>query len=74
MPEHAANPAGLALVHELKERIQELCTRNGASHLQIGKDYPWLETRKPETGALVRQLKAILDPEGLLNPGGLGLG
>jgi FAD/FMN-containing dehydrogenase len=73
VPEHAANPAGLALVHELKERIQELCTRNGASHLQIGKDYPWLETRKPATATLARQLKALLDPEGLLNPGGLGL-
>jgi len=73
VPEHPANPRGLALVKELKGRIQELCGRNGASHMQIGKDYPYLATRKPETRALVLSLKQLLDPDGLLNPGALGL-
>jgi D-lactate dehydrogenase (cytochrome) len=41
--------------------------------MQIGKDYPFLETRKPETAGLIRQLKAVLDPSGLMNPGALGL-
>ena len=41
--------------------------------MQIGKDYPYMETRKPETAGLVRQLKSALDPDGLLNPGALGL-
>lgn len=73
VPEHGPNPAGRALVKELKARIQELCIRNGASHMQVGKDYPYLATRKPETAALVRSLKSLLDPHGLLNPGALGL-
>ncbi len=73
VPEHAANPQGRALVKELKGRIQELCSRNGASHLQVGKDYPYLESRKPGTRALVEGLKQLLDPDGLLNPGALGL-
>ncbi|MCE7902069.1 MAG: FAD-binding oxidoreductase [Gammaproteobacteria bacterium PRO9] len=73
VPEHPANPAGRALVEELKGWIQDLSSRNGASHLQVGKDYPYLESRKPETRALVRGLKQLLDPEGLLNPGALGL-
>ena len=73
LPEHAANPQGRALVKELKGRIQELCTRNGASHFQIGKDYPYLQTRKPATRALVENLKQLLDPDHLLNPGALGL-
>jgi FAD/FMN-containing dehydrogenase len=73
VPEHPANPAGLALVLELKHRIQELCIRNGASHMQVGKDYPYLETRRPAVRQLVRDLKALLDPEGLMNPGALGL-
>ena len=73
VPVHPPNPAGRALVEELKHRIQELCTRNGASHLQIGKDYPYLATRKPATRALVVALKKLLDPDGLLNPGALGL-
>ncbi len=73
VPEHPANPQGRALVKELKVRIQELCSRNGASHLQVGKDYPYLASRKPETRALVENLKQLLDPDRLLNPGALGL-
>lgn len=73
LPEHPANPAGRKLVKEIKQRIGELCVKNGASHMQVGKDYPYLETRKPETRELVRQLKQLLDPQGLMNPGALGL-
>jgi FAD/FMN-containing dehydrogenase len=73
VPVHAANPEGRALVAEIKQRIQELCTRNGASHLQLGKDYPYLATRTPVVATLVRQLKALLDPANLMNPGALGL-
>jgi FAD/FMN-containing dehydrogenase len=70
---HADNPKGRALVKELKQKIAELCLKNGACHMQIGKDYPYLETRKPETAALVRHLKQVVDPAGLMNPGALGL-
>jgi FAD/FMN-containing dehydrogenase len=73
VPEHPANPAGRALVKELKGRIQELCSRNGASHLQVGKDYPYLVSRRPETRSLVESLKRLLDPQNLMNPGALGL-
>jgi D-lactate dehydrogenase (cytochrome) len=50
-----------------------LCIKNGASHMQVGKDYPYLETRTPEVATLVRSLKRMLDPDGLMNPGALGL-
>ncbi len=73
MPVHGENPAGRALVKELRERIQEISVRNGAGHMQVGKDYPYLETRKPATRALVEGLKAQLDPHNLMNPGALGL-
>jgi FAD/FMN-containing dehydrogenase len=73
VPEHPDNPEGRALLKEIKGRIQELCSAHGACHMQIGKDYPFLETRKPETAGLIRQLKAVLDPSGLMNPGALGL-
>ena len=72
-PVHPPNPEGRALVKEIKGRISELCVKNGASHMQVGKDYPYLETRTPEVAALVRALKNTLDPEGLMNPGALGL-
>jgi FAD/FMN-containing dehydrogenase len=73
MPVHADNPEGRALVKEIKVRLQELCTQNGAIHMQIGKDYPYLATRKPGTSALVKELKRTLDPQGIMNPGALGL-
>jgi len=73
MPVYPANPEGRALVKEIKGRIQELCNKNGATHMQIGKDYPYLETRKPETKAFVQDLKKLLDPNRLMNPGALGL-
>lgn len=72
-PEHPANPEGRALVKELKGRIGELCVKNGASHMQIGKDYPYLETRKPEVRDFVIAVKRFIDPDGLMNPGALGL-
>ena len=66
-------PGGRRLVGEIKNRIGELCVKNGASHLQVGKDYPYLATRQPAVRELVRQLKQLLDPHGLMNPGALGL-
>ncbi|MDH3976892.1 MAG: FAD-binding oxidoreductase [Gammaproteobacteria bacterium] len=72
-PKHPANPEGLALVKEIKHRIIDLCVKNGASHMQVGKDYPYMETRKPEVKQFVLTLKNTLDPKGLMNPGALGL-
>ncbi len=73
VPRHPPNPEGRALVAEIKDRLQALCIANGASHLQVGKDYPYLATREPALAALVRQLKDRVDPHGLMNPGALGL-
>jgi len=73
VPTHPDNPDGRALVKEIKQRIADICVQNGACHMQIGKDYPYLETRKPETAGMMRKLKKMLDPGGLMNPGALGL-
>jgi FAD/FMN-containing dehydrogenase len=72
-PEHPDNPEGRALVKEIKKRIGELCVKNGASHMQVGKDYPYLATRRPEVRDFVVSLKKTVDPDGLMNPGALGL-
>ncbi len=73
VPTHEDNPEGRALVKEIKQRISALCVENGACHMQIGKDYPYLQTRKPEMAGMMRKLKKMLDPSGLMNPGALGL-
>jgi len=73
VPTHPDNPEGRKLVKEIKQRLSDLCLQNGASHFQIGKDYPYLETRKPEVRKMVTEFKALLDPDNLMNPGALGL-
>jgi len=73
LPEYSANPAGRALVKEMKARIIDLFHEFGAVHMQIGKAYPYLRGREPNAEALLRSVKRELDPQGLMNPGGLGL-
>jgi D-lactate dehydrogenase (cytochrome) len=68
-----ANPAGRAYVEELRLEIIALMRRHAGAHLQIGRAYPYLEDRSPAFTALLRDLKAAVDPEHLINPGALGL-
>jgi D-lactate dehydrogenase (cytochrome) len=57
----------------MKRGIADIFQKHGASHLQIGKFYPYMRGRDPETARLIRDLKALLDPAGRMNPGSLGL-
>ena len=73
LDEPAPNPQARALVHDLRAQIVALFAEFGAASNQIGKTYPYGEMLKPRTAALVRDLKAAVDPQGLMNPGALGL-
>ena len=55
----------------MKDAIQDVFTEFGAVHMQLGKAYPYMRGREPQSAALIRQIKAELDPKGLMNPGGL---
>jgi FAD/FMN-containing dehydrogenase len=70
----ADNPSARAAVAELRGGLTDVFTQLGAAHFQIGRFYPYLATRRPETRALLQALKAHLDPAGIMNPGVLGLG
>ena len=74
LPEHDENPEGRALVAELRQRILDIFWQVGASHLQVGKTYPYLRGRQPEAERLLREFKDSVDPNNLMNPGALGLG
>lgn len=74
LPEHDENPEGRALVAELRQRILDIFWQVGASHLQVGKTYPYLRGRQPEAERLLREFKGSVDPNNLMNPGALGLG
>lgn len=73
LPAYPAAPEAAKLVTELKHDVIELMHAHGAAHLQIGKTYPYLHGRNPAAVALLRAVKAELDPHDILNPGALGL-
>lgn len=74
LAEHDADPAADAFVETYRAAMLRLFAVAGSAHLQIGRTYPYAATRDPATLALLRATKAHLDPDGLLNPGVLGLG
>jgi len=73
LPEYPANPEGRKLVAELRGKIQQIFTECGAVHMQVGKSYPYLRERQAEAEKILRDVKQSLDPNGLMNPGALGL-
>lgn len=73
LPRYAVNPAGAALVEEMRMAIIDMMHAHGAGHFQVGKLYPYDRARDPGALALLRGVKAQLDPQGLLNPGALKL-
>ena len=59
-------------VTTIRKELQEAYLELGTSHLQLGKSYPYQETLRPESRALITALKTTLDPQGIMNPGVLG--
>jgi FAD/FMN-containing dehydrogenase len=65
------NPEAARAVAELSWDIMADWRAMGGVHMQIGRKYPYLETRLPETAGLLADLKRQLDPDGIINPGNL---
>ncbi len=73
LDEPAADPETRALVAEIRGVLVAMFAQHGAASNQLGKTYPHLAMLQPETAELLRGIKQQLDPEGLINPGVLGL-
>ncbi len=69
-----ADPLKIEALKTVRRALAQMFMKNGCVHLQIGKSYPYREGRAPETWALLKSIKAVVDPKGLINPGALGLG
>jgi len=69
-----ADPATRSVVVALREELRDLFFRNGACSVQIAKYYPYAEAmNNPHTWHLLEEIKRLLDPKGVMNPGALGL-
>jgi len=73
LPVYPDDAEAAQLVATLKAELTAVYSRFGAIHFQLGKVYPYAEALQPHTLSPVRAIKRELDPEGLMNPGALGL-
>jgi FAD/FMN-containing dehydrogenase len=74
LPVLPANPQATATVVAARRRVIEVFARHGCGFFQIGRTYPYRESRDAASVALLDGLKALLDGNGVLNRGVLGLG
>jgi FAD/FMN-containing dehydrogenase len=73
LPAVPPSPEATEAVGELRRGLTALFRSLGCVHLQIGKAYPYRETRDPATYALLEAIKNHVDPARRINPGSLGL-
>ena len=74
LPAYPANPEARSYVDQLKRDLVALYAAHGAAHFQIGRAYTYRQRLDARADALLLAIKAQLDPQGLMNPGVLGLG
>lgn len=62
-----------ALVREIRDRFRSTMDELGAAHMQYGRFYRYDTVTEESSVDLVKGIKKLTDPGGLLNPGVLGL-
>ncbi len=68
----AGTPPATTTALAMKAAFKAVFRRHGCIHLQIGRSYPWRDTRDPATLKLLGAIKGIVDPDCLINRGSLG--
>lgn len=66
------NAEARALVERLRDGIKAIFAANGVAHFQIGRSYPYRESRDDASKMLLDGVKALVDPDRRFNPGVLG--
>jgi D-lactate dehydrogenase (cytochrome) len=68
--DHAAHDSAV----QMRQKLVEMLSQFDGGHFQIGKYYPYMKhLRDDNCRQAIRDVKRMLDPDGLINPGGLGL-
>jgi hypothetical protein len=73
LPALPPNPEATAIVTEARERVIAVFERFGCAHFQIGRAYPYRQSRDAASWRLIDAVKHAADAPGAFNPGGLGL-
>jgi FAD/FMN-containing dehydrogenase len=69
---YADRPQATQLAMELRKALKAIFRRHGCAHVQVGRAYPWAETREETALELLTVVKDHLDPDRLVNRGSLG--
>jgi FAD/FMN-containing dehydrogenase len=67
------NAESRAVVDRLRAGIVRIFRDLEATHLQVARTYPLEEASDPRAWAMLKAVKQVVDPKGLMNPGSLGL-
>ncbi|MBP02273.1 MAG: hypothetical protein CMM25_05650 [Rhodospirillaceae bacterium] len=67
------NPDAYRAVGKLRSGLAGLFRELGGTHLQIGRSYPFLESRMTSAQTLLKAIKFQIDPSNNVNPGALKL-
>jgi FAD/FMN-containing dehydrogenase len=70
---YAEHPDATQCAFKLRAGFKAIFRRHGCAHVQIGRSYPWAETRDANLLSLVQAFKHVVDPENLVNRGSLAL-
>jgi len=73
LKQHPTNLDARNAMAKIRKDLTKVFMQQGSTHLQIGKMYPYRESRDPLSYALVQAIKDHVDPRHLMNPGSLGL-
>lgn len=68
-----ANPEAAAAVDRIRQELAVAFMQQGAVSFQLGKFYRYQEGLADSAAVFLRQLKQLVDPQGRMNPGCLGL-
>jgi len=72
LPKLPPNEAATQIVARARKAVADIGFQRGCGHFQIGRSYPYRQSRDETSKALLDHLKAFTDPKNQLNPGGLG--
>lgn len=67
----APDPQAREVVEDLRAKMKAIFRKNKSVHMQIGRSYGYHETLSDPARSVMQDLKAKLDPKGLMNPGAL---
>lgn len=68
-----ADEEGRTIVKNMRDELAAMFADMGAVSMQLGKMYRYDKSRKPEAWEMLKKIKGVVDPNGLMNPGALKL-